>query len=228
MECVNRRNRFYLFTVSIIFLVVIVACKEGKNYEHTYDEKVKVRLSRADVNINNRESIREYNVAYDIINIVEEPILIQNQEYYIPKECVAGLSKYLLDNTQKIDENRYSEFIAKYEEGIALLQRHNDNNLKDLNQEDRTVLYYIAKSALRSLDLDLTYNVINGQINVADKTGNVVYENQSYTENTRIDYNLIVIVTITIGALYALYFVFVFIKRGNLHTTERAYEKVNI
>jgi hypothetical protein len=212
----------------MLTLLFILFVGTFQRLSHISDENSVEAMSRLDESslVESDQITSKATLSDNLLQVVKEPIRIGEGYYSIPDDYVAMLQSYIKDKSVNLTEKELYAFMDKFEEGKSFLQQLNSSSVDEFSEEDKTVLYFIAKSGLESIHLNLSYDPITGGIKVDDGNGATIYNTYSVKENFDWDFGFLVKVILLFVTGYVLYFIrIVLIRRKEVfNTNTRVYE----
>lgn len=214
-----------LITLTLLFILFVGTFQR---LSHINDENSVEAMSRLDESslVESDQITSKAALSDNILQVVNEPIRIGESYYSIPDDYVAMLQSYIKDKSDNFTEKELYAFMDKLEEGKSFLQQLNSGSVDEFSQEDKTILYFIAKSGLESIHLNLSYDPITGGIKVDDGDGVTIYNTYAVKENFNWDYGFLVKVMLLFVTGYLLYFIRILLIRRKevFNTNTRVYE----
>ncbi|BCN32260.1 hypothetical protein [Anaeromicropila herbilytica] len=208
-----------LIIMTILFILVIGACQSVSKSSASID-----RMNLIDDTINDKEANSKEVLSTKVMQIVKKPIRVGKEYFAVPEQYLDKLQSYISNNSTKLSMKDYRKFLEYFKDGTVFLQNRKSNRIEKLSREDQTVLYFIVKSGLESIHLNLTYDPVSGGIMVKDNAGDTIYNTYSIKDDLNLDYGFMLKVVMGIVAGYLFYFIRIQRRKVVLDTNTSVYE----
>ena len=143
----------------------------------------------------------------DLINYLASPHVVAGKTVQLSSSQMVKVKRYL--DQYEITSEQANAIIGKAEQAIALMNKANVSNPKQLSKEDQNKLMSLVSQATSNLELSVNYNTTSEEISISKdgKLIDVVQTNQTKLVQTGYDYTNVIIVSAIVSGVLLCYIV---------------------